>query len=597
MKGTVVSSWVQSCRNLFGDEMVNNALKAHQLPIDRVFTPLEDVADDVAKGIVDYIGKALGKDHKEMWGTMGQQNIKTFSNNYPGFFRHDSAYQFLKSMNDVHVIVMKRFKGATPPALDVSPIGSHEILFTYRSKRGMEDYLQGLIKGVAEFFKEKILVEVVGEAQNETQFKLTFEEEIQSVKKYPLNRFFSFGVLKKAYLKQAILSAILTAAIAVPITGDILKSLLLGAVALVVTAITGFLFQKPLNTIMKELNQIGEGNFMESLLIRSNDEYEGMMEAINQVKRNVQKDFINFNAIVDEMYTFNGSVSKIAKTMQDTSNEITDVLDEVATAAITQAEDTERVVGVLNVSINNLTSVSQESDGNKAKIEEAVGGIEKSFHEVAGTATEINDVLNQFSHIKQNSGELKKKADDITSIVSIVSAIAQQINLLALNASIEAARAGEAGRGFSVVAEEVRKLSEETNSAVSKINDSLTTFVSSIAIVVTGIDEQYDVLDSENGKLKNAVETSEKSNEHLGLVSGLMIKTSQELNQEAENINSAFDSIENLAAIAQENSAATQEANSNVSVYVEHIHELTEQIQVFDAMIKNFQVDLAKYKI
>ncbi len=597
MKGTVVSSWVQSCRKLFGDEMVNNALKAHQLPIDRVFTPLEDVSDDVAKGIVDYIGKALGKDHKEMWGTMGQQNIKTFSKNYPGFFRHDSAYQFLKSMNDVHVIVMKRFKGATPPALDVSPIGSHEILFTYRSKRGMEDYLQGLIKGVAEFFKEKILVEVVGEAQNETQFKLTFEEEIQIVKKYPLNRIFSFGVLKKAYLKQAILSAILTAAIAVPVTGDIVKSLLLGAVALVVTAITGFLFQKPLNTIMKELVQIGEGNFMESLLIRSNDEYEGMMESINQVKRNVQKDFINFNAIVDEMYTFNGSVSKIAKTMQDTSNEITDVLDEVATAAITQAEDTERVVGVLNVSINNLTSVSQESDGNKAKIEEAVGGIEKSFQEVAGTATEINDVLNKFSHIKQNSTDLKKKADDITSIVSIVSAIAQQINLLALNASIEAARAGEAGRGFSVVAEEVRKLSEETNSAVSKINDSLTTFVSSIAIVVNGIDEQYDVLDSENGKLKNAVETSEKSNEHLGLVSGLMIKTSQELNQEAENINSAFDSIENLAAIAQENSAATQEANSNVSVYVEHIHELTEQIQVFDAMIKNFQVDLAKYKI
>ena len=107
MKGTVVSSWVQSCRKLFGDEVVNNALKAHELPIDRVFTPLEDVADETAKGIVDYIGKVLGKDHKEMWGVMGQQNIKTFSKNYPGFFRHDSAYQFLKSMNDVHVIVMR----------------------------------------------------------------------------------------------------------------------------------------------------------------------------------------------------------------------------------------------------------------------------------------------------------------------------------------------------------------------------------------------------------------------------------------------------------------------------------------------------------
>ncbi len=597
MKGTVVSSWVQSCRKLFGDEVVNNALKAHELPIDRVFTPLEDVADETAKGIVDYIGKALGKDHKEMWGVMGQQNIKTFSKNYPGFFRHDSAYQFLKSMNDVHVIVMKRFKGATPPGLDVTPIGSHEILFTYRSKRGMEDYLQGLIKGVATFFKEKIEVEVVGQSANETIMKLTFENEIQIIKKYPLNRIFSFGILKKAYLKQAILSAVILGIAGVVITGNLLQAAILGATALVLTALLGLIFQKPLNTIMKELLQLGEGNFMESLLVKSNDEYEDMMDAINHVKQNVQKDFINFNAIVDEMYTFNNSVAKIAKTMQSTSNEITDVLDEVSTAAISQAEDTERVVGVLNESINNLTSVSQESDENKSKIEAAVGDIEKSFNEVTGTATEINDVLSQFSHIKENGTELKRKADDITSIVSIVSAIAQQINLLALNASIEAARAGEAGRGFSVVAEEVRKLSEETNSAVSKINDSLTSFVSSIGTVVVGIDEQYGVLENENGRLKSAVSTTEKSNEHLGLVSGLMIRTSQELNQEAENINSAFDSIQNLAAIAEENSAATQEANSNVAVYVEHIHELTDQIKVFDSMIKNFQVDLAKYKI
>ena len=69
MKGTVVSSWVQSCRKLFGDEIVNSALKAHQLPADKVFSPIEDVADSVAKGIVDHIGNAVGKNHKEIWGS------------------------------------------------------------------------------------------------------------------------------------------------------------------------------------------------------------------------------------------------------------------------------------------------------------------------------------------------------------------------------------------------------------------------------------------------------------------------------------------------------------------------------------------------
>ena len=133
MKGTVVSSWIESCKILFGKSVVERALQSYKFPIDYIFSPLEDVEDKTATGLIDDIGKAVGKSHKEIWGTMGEENIKTFSKNYPGFFRHESAYQFLKSMNDVHVIVMKRFKGAVPPILDMKPISSHEVLFTYRS--------------------------------------------------------------------------------------------------------------------------------------------------------------------------------------------------------------------------------------------------------------------------------------------------------------------------------------------------------------------------------------------------------------------------------------------------------------------------------
>ncbi|MBP1755271.1 MAG: methyl-accepting chemotaxis sensory transducer, partial [Firmicutes bacterium] len=128
MKGTVVSSWVQSCKALFGKEVVSKALQQFQLQADVIFSPLQDVEDYIATGIVDQIGEYVGKNHQEIWGIMGEQNIKTFSKAYPGFFRHESAYQFLKSMNDVHVIVMKRFKGAVPPILDVTPISTHDIL-------------------------------------------------------------------------------------------------------------------------------------------------------------------------------------------------------------------------------------------------------------------------------------------------------------------------------------------------------------------------------------------------------------------------------------------------------------------------------------
>lgn len=597
MKGTVVSTWVNSCRKLFGDAVIDNALESNGLTADYIFNPLEDVPDDKAKGIVNFVGNSLGKSHEEIWFTMGQENIKTFSTSYPGFFRHDSAYQFLKSMNDVHVIVMKRFKGATPPILDVVPVSSRSVHFIYRSKRGMSDYLLGLISGVSNYFKEEIETEIVNRSDTEATIKLTFETEIQSTKNFRLNQFFSLGILKKVSLKTSLLNTIAVGICSFLLLAEPLHAGIITIVTLLISLITSSVFHKPMHLISQELKKLSSRNFVESLSIKSNDEYEALMEQVNEVKRNVQKDFIGFNSIVDEMYTFNHSVSSIANTMESTSRDITDVLDEVATAATTQAEDTEKAVIVLNESIQNVTRVSDESQNNKGKIEEAVENIQESFHHVEATASQISLVLEKFNEIRESSNLLKTNASDITQIVSIVAAISKQTNLLALNASIEAARAGEAGKGFAVVAEEVRKLSEETNNAVSQINDSLTTFVSSIGDVVEGIDVQYTVLEEENTQLATAVTSSQNSNKHLKVVSDLMVQTSLELKVEAENISSLFDNIQSLAAIAEENSAATEEASSNVAVYIDQIHKLTEQIHVFDSMIQDFQKDLERYQV
>lgn len=597
MKGTVVSTWVESCRKLFGDTVVNNALRAYGLNNDHVFTPLEDVEDKIAQGVVNHIGDACGKSRRDIWVTMGEENIKTFSKNYPGFFRHESAYQFLKSMNDVHVIVMKRFKGAVPPVLDVAPVSSHEIIFTYRSKRGMIDYLTGLINGVAKFFNEDIKVELETQQENETKLKLTFQNEIQFIKKYRLNQLFSFGIFKNTAAKTVLLNTVVITSLAFALSSDLVKAGILGGATFVISLITSTLFHRPQKLILKELVKLSQRNFVESVVLKSKDEYEVMMESINEIKRSVQKDFIGFNAIVDELYTFNKSVADIAHTMQDTSNDITVVLDQVAGAAITQAQDTENAITVLDGSIRNVNEISDDGQNNKTQIEEAVVGIEDSFLNVQSTASQITAVLHKFNDIRHSSNVLKENADDITKIVLIVAAIAKQINLLALNASIEAARAGEAGKGFTVVAEEVRKLSEETNSAVNQINDSLTTFVTSINEVVEGIDLQYDVLESENTKLSKAVDSSSHTNDRLKVVSDLMIHNSQDLKLEADNISNLFDGMQSLAAIAEENSASTQEANSNVTVYVEQINELTRQINVFESMIKNFQEDLSNYAI
>ncbi|MFA9377969.1 MAG: methyl-accepting chemotaxis protein [Lachnotalea sp.] len=597
MKGTVVSSWVQSGRQLFGDKVVNDALTNNGLASDYIFSPLEDVKDELAKGIVTKIGSSVGKNNKDIWKIMGEENIKTFSMNYPGFFRHESAYQFLKSMNDVHVIVVKRIKGSVPPILDITPISAHEIIFTYRSKRAMGDYLAGLISGVSKYFKEEIKVDFISEKEGELQLKLTFAKEIQIKKKYRLNVLFSFGFIKDVSVKTAIMNTILTliAALIMPISN--LDVLAISVVSFLGTLITSKILNQPAKLIFEDIQKLVNRNYTEPVILKTNDNYESLMNQLNELKLVVQKDFIGFNAIVDEMHTFNSSIENIANTMKGASNDITGVLDQVAVAATMQAEDTGKAIEVLSDSIENVTKISNDSQENKDKIEDAVVGIEESFSNVKSTATEINTVLYKFNDIRRNGNELKDNAANITKIVSMVSAIAHQINLLALNASIEAARAGESGKGFAVVADEVKKLSEETNHAVEQINSSLTHFISSISDVVEAIDVQYVVLEQENTKLTTAVDTSKVSNDRLKLVSKLMIHTSQNLKVEADNITEVFDGIQNLAAIAEENSAATEEASSNVAIYVDQISELTVQIGVFDEMIKNFQEDLSLYNV
>jgi len=528
---------------------------------------------------------------------MGEENVKTFSKLYPGFFRHDSAYQFLKSLNDIHAIVMKRFKGAKPPILDVTPLSTHEIYFTYRSQRGMGSYLKGLVRGVSQYFNEKIEIEEVSRTEGELKLKLKFETEIQNVKKFHWSRLLSFGILRSVAMKTAFMNLILVALGGTMLFHGPVKGIMVGVLAAVSTLVTSYVFHRPSKLILKELDQLSEGNFIASTIIKSNDEYEVYMSKINKIKKNIQKDFIGIHSVVDEMYTFNQSVSNISKTMQSTSNDITDVLEQVATAASSQASDTESAVNILNGSISNINNISNKSEDNKGQIENAVYDIETSFTKVERTAAEINQVLDKFNGIKNSGFTLRGNTKDITNIVTIVSSIARQTNLLALNASIEAARAGDAGRGFAVVADEVRNLSEETNQAVRQINESLTGLLDSIDDIVMNIDVQYGVLEGENAKLSEAVTITNKSNQYLKVVSEEMVKTSIQLKHEAQNISSLFENITNLAAIAEENSASAQEASGNVAVYVEHINELGHLIEVFESMIDHFKEDLAKYKL
>ena len=425
--------------------------------------------------------------------------------------------------------------------------------------------------------------------------ELTFAKPISYTKSYKLNKILSLGFIKNSVYKTSLFTMLGVGLVSFASFGLGWEPAVVTLVSGIVPTVLGLLFNSPIRDVQAEIEELKQRKFIAHMILDSGDEYQALAEDISKVKEVVQKDFIDFNAVVDEMHGFNTSLGEISGNMRNTSDNIKGVMGKVTEDTSRQASETERLVNVLNGSVHNITEISEESQENKAKIEDAMRGIKESFAGVKKTASEINGVLDGLGTIRESGAALQVDADKMVQIVSIVSGIANQINLLALNASIEAARAGEAGKGFAVVAEEVRKLSVETDKAVEEINQNLTGFVSNMKEVVSGIDNQYQVLASENESLDKAVETSEVSNNNLQAVSVLMIDNSQKLKSEAEAISELFDNIQTLTAIADENSEAVSEVNESVGSYIEQIKELSHQIGVFDTMIEDFKKRLAKY--
>ncbi|MCI1944616.1 heme NO-binding domain-containing protein [Clostridium luticellarii] len=599
MKGTVVATWMRTCRKLYGDETVNTAMDEVGWGASKIFSPIENVDDGQIKNVIEAIAKANNEDVRTLWKKIGLDNINAFHKDYPAFFKHENLYSFLRSMFDVHVVMTKKFPGAKPPLVVINPVSSRTAVFEYKSERAMFDYLIGMIEGSAKFFGEKLGIEKIDETSNSVKFKFTFEKDIYYKKVYGFNKLLSFGFIKNIGIKIGIFSFILCLIISVPMFGlnNLFKSIAISFIAFLGACISGYMLMKPQTAIVDAINKINKNNYIEDGDIETNDFFENIYELLKQHKKMIKSDFVGFKGVTDEMNTFVSNINRISTSMDNTSGEISDVVEQVANCAVNQAENTEKVVSVLNDNIENLKCIVGNENDNKLELEKSMGKINNSYKNVDSASKNILGTLESFKKVRDRGTELQSKAKDITGIVSIVSGISEQTNLLALNASIEAARAGEQGKGFAVVAEEVRNLAEQSQDAVKDINSNLVKFAEDIEKLVKNIEEQFDVLKLESGKLQNVRDISYEATDSIEKVASSMIKTINKLTQESDSIAGIYDNMESLAAIAQENSASSEEVSANVSNYTNDIKNLMNSIGEFKKITESFKSELDRYKI
>lgn len=599
MKGTVVGTWVKTCRKLYSDEVVNEALEKIGYESRKVFSPIEDVKDENVNEFMKYISEKQNVTLKELWRAVGEDNIYSFHNDYPAFFKHDNLYSFLRTLFDIHVVMTQRFKGAKPPIVSIEAISRREAIFTYNSKRGMFDYLEGMLVGAAKFFKEKIEIEVLESTPTSVNLKIKFDKDIYYKKVYRINKILSLGFIKNIEGKAALITFLISIITSIPLLGtnNIIKSIITAVIAGIVTFIGVKILMRPKKLIEEQIEKINNHNFVIDSKIETGDYFEKIYDELIKHQKMISKDFVGFKGITDEMNSFVEKIERIAGVMRTTSEEISGVVEQLANTAVDQAQNTQDCASTLNENVNSLNNLVKKENSNKEQLEQAIDIINDSYENVETTSKNIMNSLTKFQEVKDKGVELGGKANDIKEIVLIVSSISEQINLLALNASIEAARAGEAGRGFSVVAEEVRKLAEQTGSAVEKITSNLETFVGDLHGLVEKIGTQYGVLHNEIGTLQGVRDLSYKAKVSAKTVSEEMIKSADKLDKESKYMSGISQNIESLAAIAEENSASSQEVSASVITYTTGIKELTDNMGEFKKVTDGFTEDLEKYKI
>lgn len=599
LKGTVVGTWFNSIANIYGQDVLDDALQEYGWPPSRIITPLEDIADEEPFKIVEIVAKKVNKSTAEVWRAIGYTNAFSFHEAYPSYFERDNLRDFLLMMDEVHAQLTRKITGANPPRLIPTKLGPKQIELHYISTRGLFDYFLGILDGCSEFFKEQLSVDIVDKGKEEDKYfirvRLTLEKGEEYSRKYKLASLMSLGFIKSLPLKISLGTTLLSLVVFLIGQGAVASSFIYTVCVFLISYTLSSLTLKPMEGIKTQTGNLTDFQFATAIPIETGDALEDISHQLDLLKDNIQKDFLYLKGGTDDLYSFTHKFSKIAEEMSEVSDMIASVVHQVSEGAVYQAEETEKSVSVLTGNIEKLNELAERELDSKASLEQAVANIKESFEEVKKVAELLLETKEQFRDVNQQGDELSKRVESIMEIVTTVEGIADQTNLLALNAAIEAARAGEQGRGFAVVADEIRKLADDVKQAVRTINENLQFFVGQVNSLVNDIGRQFIQLENGNKSLESAVQDNMGAAEEINSVANTIVMLVEELSDETKHISEVFQNLHTLAAIAQENSASSEEMSANVAEYSDKIKDLTSYVQQLEDVTKGFREELRKY--